>query len=121
MTHWYGVVLHRDLRRSDLIRARKENFTKDSKAYVEKEWHKRPLLENIDAVLDYAIAADRHVPPRVIFAREGDLARQLVAVHVSEGIARDQTQTEHEDNELLESRCTVQGGWIGHRGIGCAS
>jgi hypothetical protein len=59
--HWHGVILHPDLRQSDLIDALKQNFPEDRQAYVEKNWHKnRSLMANIDRVIDYSLVADRH-------------------------------------------------------------
>jgi hypothetical protein len=83
MMHWHGVILHPDQSRSELVDALDLHFPEDRQAYVEEDWHKRPLMENMDRVLDYALVADRHVPtlkgkPIVDADTAGLIARRIV-------------------------------------------
>jgi hypothetical protein len=83
MMHWHGVILHPDQSRSELVDALDLHFPEDRQAYVEEDWHKRPLIENLERVLDYALVADRHVPtlrgkPIVDADTAGLIARRIV-------------------------------------------
>jgi hypothetical protein len=81
--HWHGVILHPDQSRSELADVLDLHFPEDRQAYLEENWHKRQLMENLDRVLDYALVADRHVPtlkgkPIVDADTAGLIARRIV-------------------------------------------
>lgn len=85
MVHWHGLVLHPEMPRSALETHLTGSFGEDDQVIVSQWKTSQSLVENLQAVLNYALVADRHAK---VFTRMDGPDRQRGLVHGSDVLAR---------------------------------